>query len=659
MKKSQKVQDMMERMTSAGCFIKDYQTNQITWSHEMYSIFGVTPEAFSHTHEGFLESVHPDDLTRVSQMVVDEQHQGGEYEREYRIIRKNDGAVRCILEIGEVEVDASGRILCATGVLKDNTEQKEKETGLGDSENRFRRLVDGMPAQFKEFLPDSTLTYVNQYYCNDYGMTEAELIGRRFLELLPEEKRESVAKSYLSLTPEKPFCIGTFSRVKKGETRWRQWRYRAIFDEAGVALRYQAMGIDVTENRQTNAALRKANAEMKKAVKISDEALQEKSRFLASMSHEIRTPLNGLVGMIHLMQLTELTEEQQELAILAHTSSDLLLNLINNILDYAKMEDSGHQMDNHEFVLDEVLHAVEMVFAPMIKMKGLAFRIHRDKEIPHLLKSDSMRLKQVLINLLGNALKFTKEGSIQLSVEMVKRQDQQMMLQWTVKDTGVGIPLEDQERIFNRFAQVKNGAKQAYDGTGLGLAICKSIVGMMKGHLWVESQEGKGSRFFFTTEVSVPAAQTESLEEEKKADSAGTENLIQLLVADDDENMRFVIDRIGEKRGWQVTQAENGRVAIALCQEKRFDMILMDMHMPVLDGSEATQKVRKMDERKGIHTPIIAVTAKALPGDREACLAAGVDEYLAKPFQAENLIEMVEVQVRSQRAKQRDSQNDS
>lgn len=643
MKPTSELLEQIERMARIGCWELDFAKNEVTWSDEVYRIFGLTSQTFSHTDEGFMECIHPDDRAMVHDISASALEQDLErYEYDYRIVRKNNDEVRYVHEICEHVRDSDGTIIGSTGILQDVTDRKNLENNLRRSEERFQRLANDMPALVKEYLPDSTLTYVNQYYCDYVGMTEEELIGRRFLEMLTKHMREKTEKAYRALTPQKPFAVHSVQDYRDGELRWRQWRHRAFFNEQGEAIRYQAIGIDITENKRAEAALKGVNKKLKAAVKKADDAVQSKSRFLASMSHEIRTPLNGLVGMLHLMEMTELTEEQKEIVCIAQTSADILLNLINNILDYSKFETGYNQLDQYPFKIQVVLEEIRKIFVPMAEMKGIIFQVQSGEKLPQELTGDPVRLKQVLINLVGNALKFTKEGTIDLSVKVIEEIGKQIKLEWKVQDTGIGIPREHQEKIFDCFSQITNSSNCQTGGTGLGLTICQSIVKQMQGEIWVRSEENLGSQFFFTTVFELPEERLEATVNDKtEIDRTDREDL-HLLVVDDDTNSRLVIERIGTHKGWRVTPAENSQEAMDAYQKNRFDVVLMDMELNLENGSQTTVEIRKMEQKIGVHTPIIVVTARALPGDRENILKAGVDDYVAKPYKVEHLIDKIE-----------------
>ncbi len=632
-----------QRMGRIGSWEMDFETGRITWSDEIYHIFGLNPQEVRRSNDGFIKNVHPEDRAMVDLAYKRSfAAQGASYEFDYRIIRCDNSEVRYVHEFCEHLRDTDGEIVKSRGILQDVTDRKELEIRLQKSEERFRLMASDMPAMVCEYLPDSTLTYVNKAYCDYHEMTEEELIGKRYLDLMPEHRRYTAMSKYLSLTPENPINAHTFSMIRKGEFKWWEWRDRAFFDETGEAVRFQGLGIDISDRKRAEAALKETNRQLKMAKEKAEDAVLAKSRFLASMSHEIRTPLNGIVGMLQVMAYTDLSEEQIELLEIAQTSSDLLLNLINNILDYSKIESGKSNLQKYQFNIMDMLNEVETVFKPMAEMKGLKLYVSVEEDMPKRLLGDAGRLKQVLLNLLSNAVKFTSDGRIDVKVRIVEQENDRVTLKWMVKDTGTGIPEASQKDIFLSFTQAGASTNRDYGGTGLGLPICKSIVEQMKGDIWVTSEMYKGSRFYFTCILEVPEQGMESPDHLKITKSPMAASNLHLLVVDDDETSRIIIDRIAHKRGWQVTQAESGREAIEVYGAHHFDVILMDLQMPELDGAQTTLRLRQMEEQNGVRTPIIAVTAKALPGDKERFMEAGLDDYLTKPFTSRQLTDVVE-----------------
>ena len=370
-----------------------------------------------------------------------------------------------------------------------------------------------------------------------------------------------------------------------------------------------------------------------------------KSQFLANMSHEIRTPMNGIIGMIQLMQMTELTEEQNEFMRISRTSSDALLVVINDILDYSKIEAGKMKLEKMTFSLSAVINDVVSLFQSSVIKKGLLIGTFIERGVPDNLLGDPFRLRQILSNLIGNAVKCTDEGKIDISISKIEvESNKEAKLKFLVKDTGVGIPKDQIDALFKSFSQVDNSNTRQYGGTGLGLAISKSLVELMAGEIWVKSIEGEGSSFGFTCVLEIVGM----VDVEKCSTEPSTEkhveyqNELRVLLVEDDAISRSVIETAGKRKDWKVTVVENGKEAVAAVEKMSFDVILMDVQMPVMDGYAATKNIRKMEMLTNRHIPIIAMTAYALKGDKEKCLVAGMDDYLSKPVDIHELYTTVE-----------------
>jgi signal transduction histidine kinase/CheY-like chemotaxis protein len=377
------------------------------------------------------------------------------------------------------------------------------------------------------------------------------------------------------------------------------------------------------------------NEELTLAREDAEEANEAKSIFLANMSHEIRTPLNGIVGMIHLIETSKLTEEEKEYLQLAKTSCDALIVVINDILDYSKIEAGKLDLDNIEFSLENVIMNVVGLFQPAVKEKGLKIEAVTKKGVPKSLKGDPFRLRQVISNLIGNAVKFTKKGSIDIIVRKIRNiNDNMVKLEFLIKDTGIGIPWDKTEALFKSFSQLDSSMTTTYGGTGLGLVISKKLVEMMKGDIWFESQLGVGSSFYFTIVMELGEEKDDNfilLSEEDEKEELNEKQLKLLLVEDNKVSRRIVVE-FAKKKGWEITEAENGKEAVDGFQQMTYDAILMDLQLPVIDGFDATRIIRQMETYTNKRTPIIAMTAYALKGDKEKCLEAGMDDYLSKPL---------------------------
>jgi PAS domain S-box-containing protein len=549
-------------------------------------------------------------------------------------LKSDDAASRWWDVIVTPIMNAKGVPTQLLAVSRDVTRQKDHETALERVATRYRAFANAMPAMAFTAAPNGTLDYVNDRWTEYTGLSYDVSLQEGLVSALHAEDRPKMAAGWTAAltTGSAHEAEMRLRRANDGVFRWHLMRAVPIRNATGDIVQWFGTGTDIDDQKRAEAAI----------VEARDAALAAataKSQFVATMSHEIRTPISGVIGMTELLLITNLSEEQREYASVVRDSGQSLLRVINDILDYSKLDAGKLQLESVEFDVGRQITSVTNLLRSQIEAKRISLGSRVDDDVPPSLLGDPGRVRQILVNLVGNAIKFTPAGgSVHVHVGnagSLTDRGSAVGIRFEVKDTGIGIPPNVQPRLFEAFAQGDGSTTRKYGGTGLGLSICRQLVSLMDGSIGVESRLGEGAAFWFTipfgrADARKRALGTSSASQGERRELARTRSHRILLVEDNEINT-LVAQRQFEQLGIRITTVSNGLEALQAVKSTTFDVIFMDCHMPEMDGFEATRELRRLERGGTRRLPIVAMTADAQVEDQTACLAAGMDDYLSKP----------------------------
>jgi len=620
--------------------VTDSQDRIVTWNPMTESMLGMTKADLF--NQPISKLYGPQEWKRIHALYI--RHKGMITNFDTKIICKDASLLDVNASISVLK-DSKGQVIGTIGIFNDVTREKLAQHQMRESENKLRIILDNSAAAITMTDEKEQIVSWNSFAEKLLGMGPQDLLLRPINTLYPPEEwkiirslniRESGYKHHLE----------TKAIRKDGTIIDVDLSVNILKDEKGKIIGSVGMLQDITERKRSNELILQAKL-------AAEEANTAKSVFLAKMSHEVRTPMNAIIGMIDLTLDTPLNDEQKDNLKVAKDAADNLLSLINDILDISRAQAGKVVIEEIEINVPDIVKNVCKGLMILARNKGVDVVWTIDPEIPRLLIGDPVRLRQILVNLVNNAIKFTHKGKVLVNIKKKMLTEKDCQVVFEVIDSGIGIS----PNIFDVFTDAHNTTARRFGGTGLGLAICKKIVEMMGGSIEVESTEGKGSTFRFVIlfgykhDLFAKSEGNQQSSSDNEIASLPTElHHLRILLAEDNTVNQRIAMRILEKLGWKVTAVSNGQEVLNILINQTFDVILMDDNMPLLSGIETTQVIRREEKQTGLHVPIIAMTANAMAGDKEKYLASGMDGYVSKPIDR-NLLYQEIVNLVTQRIK--------
>ena len=610
-----------------GVWDWDLIANRMSWTDSLYVIYGVRPASFNPTVENVVSMIYPDDRARVLGLIENILRIETACELEFRAVQPSGDIIW--LFTNATALFDKGRPVRMLGATVDITERKRAEEALHESEERFRDVADHAPMMVWVTESDGSCSFISKSWYEFTGEEPESALGYAWTNSLHPDDQSDAHQTFLAANrQQKPFRLEYRLRRADGEYRWVIDAAAPRFSKDGAFLGYIGSVIDITERKGIEDALKEAD--------------RHKDEFLANMSHEIRSPMTAILGYADILLAKLQDPDSVECVATIKQSGNYLLEIINDLLDLSKIESGKITLQKEPISVPVLLNEIHSLISVRAKEKKLRFSVSYEGPIPETIISDRIRLRQILINLSANGIKFTEAGAVRITSRFLPESSS---LEFEVSDTGLGIPPHMQARLFQPFTQADTSATREFGGTGLGLAITKRLVDLMGGNISFETELDKGTTF----KVSLPVATSQKKElngawsgHRSSQPTQGSRIDCRVLVVDDRPEMRSLFRYFIEGAGGRVSTAEDGCTAVeavrrAESEGEPIDVVLMDIQMPGLDGYEATRNLRA----GGFANAIVALTASAMKTDRERCLAAGCNDYLTKPVQPDELIDLI------------------
>ncbi|RPK30748.1 PAS domain S-box protein [Paenibacillus xylanexedens] len=621
-KKQKDISAEAERIALIGSWEWDMVKDHITLSDQIFEIFELERTCKPYRISDVFDVMDAEDIASLQKHITGVK-QGEPLDFEYKHIG-SDGNEKYLHLRGLITLDEHRQPVQLNGTLQDITERKRIEFKLQESVERYTSLKKYNHDAIISFNMDGNIMNANPVAVKMTGCPVAEMIGTSICRFIGASNLGLILGSDYEMAEKE---INAVRHTDGSETEVLATLAPIIINKSNVG--FYLIAKDITEQKKLLVAKETAER-MNKA----------KSEFLAMMSHEIRTPMNGVIGMTDLLLDTPgLSGEQKEYIEIIQKSGDSLLAIINDILDFSKIESGKTDLVEDPFDLVEIVTETVQIVKPLAHEKKLDVRMCVEDAIPTPVYGDAYRLKQVLINIIGNAVKFTSEGGVEVKVGVKQQCGNNVQLYFQVKDSGIGIPVERKQQLFEPFYQLENFMTRKPQGTGLGLAISKKLVELMQGEIWIEESDEPGTIFIFTAQFKLNNGEENSrLDQQQKKSRTSA---LRILIAEDNEVNQLVLSRIVEKKGHFVDHVADGVEAVEAVKHNSYDIVFMDVHMPRLNGFEATKAIKNSLHPESCPY-IIAVTANAVRGDMENCLKAGMDAYISKPIKIESIMQALE-----------------